>query len=144
MAKLKTQFNDLVSAPEAPTPTPPLFSEVVEVEAVSGNNDLTLYNGKIVKMIGIEIVFGTFTLTLPTNIQVWFTGVEESISALNFIVGTQYNNFVSYWFNDGGITSSIVGGDVSGRIDFSYSPNYTNNLVVKIGGSVNVYSQGEI
>lgn len=89
MSKLKTQFNDLV---EAPTPTPPLFSQQVNVAVpTSGILNLTQYDGKIVRLVNVEAITTLeVDLTLPTNIQVIFSGSDETIQTIKLKLGTTY------------------------------------------------------
>ena len=136
MAKLKTQFNDLVSY-EAPTPTPPLFSEVVNVVApANGQVNLTQYNYKTIILDITELDDNpSLILTLPLYCVVRFSNSGESDGNLDLILGTAFNGVLGMAISlDNGPVPSICN---SGTMNFANV--YENNTLIRMNYFIEIH-----
>jgi hypothetical protein len=146
MAKLKTQFNDLVES-SGGTPSI-LFYDKVQIIATTNTIDLTQYDGKVV-FIDVENLPDetNLSLTLPTNIQFYFSGEWNNISNLILNVGTQYDGFGSMYFssNSGGFApyTEISGGTLTFNNSYLFS-GYQVNLFSKIGYLMHLIQSTEL
>ena len=142
MAKLKTQFNDLVSY-EAPTPPTPMFSELVEVVApASGIVDLTAHNGKRV-FLDVSAVDNEATklfLTIPDYIQVVWSGGNENVPNVRFTFDSKWEQYLMLRV-DASITSTLA--ILDGKIE-DFFGNFSQNILTKIAGFIFFNQLGEI
>jgi hypothetical protein len=106
---------------------PPMFSgdTITIIPPSNGTLDLTQYEGKFV-YIDVEdlVAESTLTLTLPTNIQFWFTGEPANIDEVILIVGSKYNSMPLMY---GSSNSANYRPDQTAS-DGSYNINETNYL----------------
>jgi hypothetical protein len=127
-------FDGIVPAGQLPTPTPPLFSEVVNVVApANGVVNLSQHNFKTIKLdITTLEDLPTLSLTLPLYCVVIFGYPDTTNGSLDLILGTSFNGIAGLKFPNGyDIEDGVCS---SGKMTFSIiSPGlFSQNTILRM------------